>query len=104
MAISAQKHANHVLRVYNLAPADFVALWRIQGGSCAICRRANGTTRRLSVDHCHRTGQVRGLLCRPCNSALAQWVRENRPAAILYVTNPPARRLHHNPHAKPLAA
>lgn len=40
-----------------------------QDGRCAIC---NGVprTRRLSVDHNHRTGEIRGLLCSRCNHKL----------------------------------
>jgi hypothetical protein len=36
---------------------------------CAICGCTNGA-RRLSVDHDHETGKVRGLLCNKCNSAI----------------------------------
>src|SRR5690349_19862256 len=35
------------------------------GGRCAMC---GATGRHLVRDHCHRTGQVRGLLCRSCNT------------------------------------
>ncbi len=39
-----------------------------QGGCCAMCKRAENTfKRRLNVDHNHKTGQVRGLLCYRCN-------------------------------------
>lgn len=37
-----------------------------QGHACAICRRH----RKLVVDHDHVTGAIRGLLCKPCNSAI----------------------------------
>lgn len=39
-----------------------------QGGVCAICNRLN--YRNLSVDHDHKTGMVRGLLCDQCNVSL----------------------------------
>lgn len=44
-----------------------------QGGVCAICKKAQigtATGNRLHVDHCHTTGQVRGLLCAGCNTHL----------------------------------
>lgn len=40
-----------------------------QHGRCAICGRRPGQ-RRLSIDHCHRTGAIRGLLCGACNTGL----------------------------------
>ncbi|WP_324605907.1 endonuclease domain-containing protein [Streptomyces sp. NRRL S-813] len=42
------------------------ALRRWQAGACAMCSASRG---RLLVDHCHRTGLVRGLLCTSCNTA-----------------------------------
>ena len=41
-----------------------------QGGLCATCQRECATGSRLSVDHDHLTGAVRGLLCRTCNSGI----------------------------------
>lgn len=46
-----------------------------QGGVCYICKRPPGK-KRLSVDHCHNTGEVRKLLCHKCNIALGL-VRED---------------------------
>jgi hypothetical protein len=40
-----------------------------QLGVCAICHEVD-IDRRLSVDHNHVTGKVRGLLCRKCNTAI----------------------------------
>lgn len=40
-----------------------------QEGRCAICGRGDMT---LHVDHCHKSGSVRGLLCMPCNTAIGQ--------------------------------
>jgi len=41
-----------------------------QGNSCKICKKGCVTGRKLAVDHDHKTGKVRGLLCSPCNRAL----------------------------------
>lgn len=47
-----------------------------QGGVCHICKNKEaalsnvGKTKHLAVDHCHTTGEVRGLLCQACNMGL----------------------------------
>lgn len=55
-------------RVYGLQPEDYTRMYEEQGGVCAVCRRDYGPV--LDVDHDHDTGEVRGLLCGPCNRAL----------------------------------
>lgn len=37
---------------------------------CAICDRPETQTRRLDIDHCHKTNKIRGLLCNLCNQGL----------------------------------
>jgi len=71
--VRRRKAANHEKRVqntYGLEKGEYAQLYVFQGGLCALCRRATGASRRLSVDHDHATGAVRGLLCRPCNTYL----------------------------------
>lgn len=63
-------HDKRVQQVYGLEPGEYAKLYAFQGGKCWLCRRATGKTRRLSVDHDHSDGAVRGLLCRPCNDML----------------------------------
>lgn len=62
------------LKRYGLTPEDYNRMVEDQGGNCAICLREGvldpGSLMRLGVDHNHRTGKVRGLLCRPCNRAI----------------------------------
>lgn len=50
----------------------YAALWAGQGGTCAVCgtaRPCEWVRGNLELDHCHETGEVRGLLCGDCNSA-----------------------------------
>lgn len=51
---------------YGLDAAGFDALFAAQHGVCLICRVSDAT----SVDHCHATGRIRGILCRACNAGL----------------------------------
>lgn len=81
--------------VYGLKPGGYEELLRIQGGHCFICQRATGKTRRLSVDHDHQTGMVRGLLCRPCNTLIGH-LRDDPQAGeriAAYLHWPPALKL-----------
>lgn len=55
-----------LLRQYNLTPEELQALVEKQEAKCAICGRESS----LVVDHDHKTGSVRGLLCSPCNIAI----------------------------------
>ena len=57
---------------YGLSQSEYVELLDYQQGACALCRsrRPGGRWDRFSVDHCHETGRVRGLLCYNCNRAL----------------------------------
>jgi hypothetical protein len=68
--VKAANHEKRVQQTYGLKKGEYAQLYSFQGGLCALCRRATGASRRLSVDHDHATGDVRGLLCRPCNSLL----------------------------------
>lgn len=55
------------LKRYNLTREGFDDLHQRANGACQIC----GTeTARLAIDHDHRTGEVRGLLCTSCNTGI----------------------------------
>ena len=72
-----QRHARKLAK-YGLSPEDYAAHLIAQSGVCAICLKpetmlrphTTGIADRLSVDHCHATGVVRGLLCSRCNVAV----------------------------------
>lgn len=56
-----------------ISEAEYDARLVAQNGGCAICG-TTPKTRRFHVDHDHRTGAVRGLLCHRCNRNLPAWV------------------------------
>ena len=58
-------------RFYGMTPEDREAMLEAQGGMCAIC----GQTKELVIDHDHKTGRVRGLLCRHCNFVIGLYER-----------------------------
>lgn len=53
-------------RTYGISRQVYLDLHEQQNGLCAIC----GECGDLVLDHSHDTGDIRGLLCRPCNKAL----------------------------------
>lgn len=62
-----------IQKLYGLTPEQYEVMLTAQGEACAICLRAQSELpRRLSVDHCHVSGKVRGLLCAHCNMAIGQ--------------------------------
>ena len=56
------------LRKYNLTQLEFDSMLKKQGGGCACCGTKD-SWRNLAVDHNHKTGEVRGILCDRCNRA-----------------------------------
>jgi hypothetical protein len=54
-------------RKYGITSAEYDALVQRQGGRCLMCAE---TPPKLVIDHCHRGGHVRGLLCDRCNRLL----------------------------------
>lgn len=69
-------------RQYGVSQADYDRMLAEQGGVCKICggiSKGESFTA-LAVDHDHKTGLVRGLLCRACNAALGQM--EDDPALL----------------------
>ena len=84
-------------RKYGMTAQKFDALFKAQGGVCAICRKPETRTlryksgdvvlQRLAVDHDHKTKIVRGLLCSKCNRGIG-WLGDDPQtlrAAAIYV-------------------
>lgn len=100
-AQKARAAASQVARRFGLTAEEREKLYEHQGRRCAICRRATGATKALSVDHDHSCcpgptscgGCVRGLLCTPCNRMLghARDDAELFRRAIRYLSEWPSR-------------
>lgn len=79
-------------RQYGISMRQFTELLEVQGGGCAICEKPiDKLRRRMNVDHCHETNQVRGILCSGCNTGLGHLGDniEGLQKAIGYLSNPP---------------
>lgn len=61
---------------YGITLDDYNDMFLKQEGLCDICcnpevcKTSSGAIKMLSVDHCHISGKVRGLLCTKCNTSL----------------------------------
>lgn len=64
-----RKRRSHHRRHYGLEAEHVAALRHAVGDACAICGARGTADAPLCVDHDHLTGEVRGLLCAPCNLA-----------------------------------
>lgn len=88
----ARQRTKMLERQYGLTDAEYDALSKTQGGVCAICRTmgppVRNDTPRLAVDHCHTSGEVRGLLCANCNRGIGLFADspERLAAAISYLS------------------
>lgn len=54
---------------YSITIPEYNDMLALQEGVCALCGKEE-KRRPLSVDHCHTTGRIRGLLCSSCNLAI----------------------------------
>jgi hypothetical protein len=61
-------------RLYGLSDEEYDRLLARANGQCEMC----GEARRLTIDHCHSTHRVRGLVCSPCNTSVMHHERGQR--------------------------
>lgn len=113
--------AREFLKKFGLTLEDYYRMYDEQEGLCGSCRypetdTRNGKVRWLSVDHCHSTGSVRGLLCGNCNNGLGRFkddpdllrkaadylerhAMKTKPSAASPVTATEEREAHHGNHS-----
>lgn len=64
----------YTAKKFGLTLSELEVMYAEQDSRCAICgisEEEHG--KHLAIDHCHRTGKVRGLLCMPCNTGLGNF-------------------------------
>jgi hypothetical protein len=86
---------------FNISEDAYNAMNKNQNGKCLICKKPESVidrrrkkTRRLSIDHCHTTNKIRGLLCGRCNLGIGMLdhsinILKN---AIKYLTEPQCKQ------------
>jgi hypothetical protein len=88
-----RKRGVRLKREFGLSLEEYDNLLKTQNGVCVICHkpettRNQGGLRPLSVDHDHKTGRVRGLLCNKCNRGLGYFYDDSDLLinALAYIT------------------
>lgn len=70
-SMEAGKRKSYLKRIHNISLEQYGFLFQNQLGRCLICKtHQSDLDKVLCVDHDHRTGRIRGLLCNDCNRAL----------------------------------
>ena len=64
---------SHLKRTFGLTAEEYTKKLEWQGGVCLICQQPPTEGKLLDIDHDHKTGLTRGLLCRNCNHGLGKF-------------------------------
>ncbi len=67
--VAAHRRKRNLKEKYGLTVEQYDEMVFEQNGACFVCNTVP-ERRRLNVDHCHKTGKVRKLLCDKCNMAI----------------------------------
>ena len=68
-----QSRTCYLWRKYRMTEDDYDEMWEEQDGCCAICNEEFANHIEGKVDHNHKTGNVRALLCNKCNTGLGDF-------------------------------
>ena len=94
---SCSTRNSNIKRRYGITSDTVHEMYKAQDGKCKICLKPGDVfelgfvkrSKQLCLDHSHRTGKVRGLLCNNCNRGLGMF-KDNKDvlkAAIKYLKN-----------------
>jgi hypothetical protein len=66
---------SHLKKKFGITVEEYDRMFAEQGRCCAICGGTKSFAKRdghFHVDHCHKTGKIRGILCQACNVTLGK--------------------------------
>lgn len=90
----ARARTKNLEATYGLTEDQYQQQLTAQDGRCYVCGKKPGAKRRLTVDHDHDTGMVRGLLCTQCNRiVIGRYDQAALQRALDYRLNPPTTTL-----------
>ena len=73
----------YLKKTYGITQIEYTSLLQKQHGVCKICKTKRIFTKRLAIDHNHKTGKIRGILCFWCNTKLG-WFERYKKSILLY--------------------
>ncbi len=81
--VRAQDRRRNIKQVFGITQEEFEEMLKKQNGVCAICGKPesvilNGKVKRISIDHCKKTGKICGLLCSRCNRGIGNFNHDHQ--------------------------
>jgi epoxyqueuosine reductase QueG len=73
LGVRLKERRNNLRRMFGISIEEYDEKLANQGGGCQICGLACVSGKRLAVDHDHKTGKIRDLLCNNCNGGLGKF-------------------------------
>jgi hypothetical protein len=67
------KRERNFIKTYGITIEEYDRISELQGNKCLICGGNSWDGRHLAIDHNHKTGKIRGLLCSMCNRGLGMF-------------------------------
>lgn len=89
--VKEKTRAHGINRRFGISSDVYLKMLSLQKNKCAICNKEESCPKHkyLSIDHDHKTGKIRGLLCNKCNKAIG--LLDDNPkilhSAINYLTH-----------------
>ena len=66
-------YKRHLKNKYGITEQELIDLMEKSNYGCFICGKKHDDKQKLNIDHCHKTGKIRGLLCWDCNIGISKF-------------------------------